>query len=94
MELRKYMNPPEPLYDIEKIRYNFGLVMRSERKRRNLTQMSMAMDAEYSPSVIASTESGRNTEEMMGLVNFLKTLNALHMTADEYLAKCQIRRTK
>lgn len=76
-------------YDIDKVRYNFGLVMRKERKRKNMTQMNLAMEAEYSPSVVAAVETGRNTAEMMCLTNFLKTLNALNMTADEFLGKCQ-----
>jgi len=76
-------------YDIDKVRYNFGLVMRKERKKTRLTQMNFALKADYSPSVVASVETGRNTEEMMCLVNFLKTLNVLNMTADEFLGKCQ-----
>lgn len=85
------MNEPEPLYDIDKVRNNFGIVLGIERRRKNMTQNSMALEAEYSPGVIAAVESGRNKREMMCLTNFLKTLNALNMTADDFLGKCQQR---
>lgn len=87
MEFRKYMNPPEPLYDIKKIRYHIGLVLRHERKIRHMTQVQLAVKAEYSPSVIGTTEIGVNPDMRLG--NFLKTMNALGMTADEFLGKCQ-----
>lgn len=74
-------------YDAERIRDNVGQVMKTQRKRKGMTQIRLATKAGCSESVVHLTEAGYSSD--LRMTSLLKILNALDMPADEFLSKCQ-----
>lgn len=71
------------MYDIKSINYNFGLALRTLRKKKGLSTRELAFEMDISDGTIYRAESGRIASPSIELV--LRACNALDISVEEFI---------
>jgi transcriptional regulator with XRE-family HTH domain len=91
MICRRLVGFPCTLPDVpdraSKLQRQFGQILRTERKARQLTQQQIAFAADLSLTYVGEIERG---ERMVSLDTLLRVASALNLTASEMLAKASL----
>lgn len=74
------------MYDIDKFMTNFGVVLAKVRKEKGISQLELGEGAGVSAPPVSYWETGKRYPT---IYSFIGILNALGITADEFIRRCE-----